>query len=98
MTLSFFDQELSAPARWRDGTHRAATLEATWARFAPLAAGFWGVWTVGVVLAVLGASVWQHNAAAIWGGGLLALAAGLVVGHLVNHSADSAQAPGAGLH
>lgn len=68
------------------------------ARFAPLAAGFWGVWTVGVVLAVLGASVWQHNAAAIWGGGLLALAAGLVVGHLVNHSADATRAPGAGLH
>lgn len=37
MTLSFFDQPLSAPARWRDGTHRAAALEATWRRFSPLA-------------------------------------------------------------
>ena len=38
-------------------------------------------------MAVLGATVWDHNPAAIWGGGLLALLAGLVVGHLVNRSA-----------
>ena len=37
MTLSFYDQPLRAPARLRDGTHRAAALEATWRRFAPLA-------------------------------------------------------------
>ncbi len=37
MTLSFFDHTLSAPARWRDGTHRAVALETTWQRYAPLA-------------------------------------------------------------
>ena len=34
----FFDGELDAPTRLFDGTHRAATLDATWRRFAPLAA------------------------------------------------------------
>jgi ribosomal protein S12 methylthiotransferase accessory factor len=37
MTLSFYDQPLAAPAALRDGTHRAAALEATWRRFSPLA-------------------------------------------------------------
>jgi YcaO-like protein with predicted kinase domain len=35
MSLRFYDQVLEAPAVLRDGTHRAATLDATWARFAP---------------------------------------------------------------
>lgn len=34
--LRFFDHVLDAPTRLRDGTHRAASLEATWRRFAPL--------------------------------------------------------------
>ena len=33
----FYDQVLDAPTRLRDGTHRAATLGATWKRFAPAA-------------------------------------------------------------
>jgi len=33
----FYDQVLDAPTRLRDGTHRAATLAATWKRFAPAA-------------------------------------------------------------
>jgi ribosomal protein S12 methylthiotransferase accessory factor len=33
----FFDHLLDAPIRLRDGTHRAATLAATWRRFAPAA-------------------------------------------------------------
>ncbi|HEU4614443.1 MAG TPA: YcaO-like family protein, partial [Kofleriaceae bacterium] len=35
--LRFYDQVLDAPTRLRDGTHRAATLEETWRRFAPAA-------------------------------------------------------------
>ncbi len=35
--LRFFDQVLDAPSRLRDGTYRAATLDATWRRFAPVA-------------------------------------------------------------
>src|SRR5262245_30436411 len=35
--LRFYDQVLDAPTKLRDGTHRAATLEATWRRFAPAA-------------------------------------------------------------
>ena len=34
--LRFFDHRLDAPTRLRDGTHRAASLDATWRRFAPL--------------------------------------------------------------
>lgn len=37
MALTFFDQPLTAPARLTEGTHRAASLAATWKRFAPLA-------------------------------------------------------------
>lgn len=37
MPLRFRDQTLEARTRLRDGTHRAATLAATWKRFAPLA-------------------------------------------------------------
>jgi YcaO-like protein with predicted kinase domain len=37
MGLVFFDRALAAPTRLRDGTHRAASLAATWARFAPRA-------------------------------------------------------------
>ena len=37
MPRSFFDRLLDAPIRLRDGTHRAATLAATWRRFAPCA-------------------------------------------------------------
>jgi ribosomal protein S12 methylthiotransferase accessory factor len=33
--LRFFDQPLTAPTRLRDGTHRCASLAATWRRFAP---------------------------------------------------------------
>ena len=33
--LRFHDQVLDAPTRLRDGTHRTATLAATWRRFAP---------------------------------------------------------------
>jgi ribosomal protein S12 methylthiotransferase accessory factor len=33
----FYDQVLDAPTRLRDGTHRTATLAATWRRFAPKA-------------------------------------------------------------
>jgi ribosomal protein S12 methylthiotransferase accessory factor len=33
--LRFYDQELEAPARLRAGTYRAASLAATWRRFAP---------------------------------------------------------------
>jgi YcaO-like protein with predicted kinase domain len=33
----YFDRVLDAPTRLRDGTHRAATLDATWKRFAPAA-------------------------------------------------------------
>jgi ribosomal protein S12 methylthiotransferase accessory factor len=33
----FYDQVLDAPTRLRDGTHRAATLEATWRRFSRVA-------------------------------------------------------------
>lgn len=33
----YHDQVLDAPTRLRDGTHRTATLAATWRRFAPLA-------------------------------------------------------------
>src|SRR5262245_9183184 len=36
MALRFYDQVLDAPTRLRDGTHRAATLDATWRRFSPL--------------------------------------------------------------
>lgn len=35
MALRLHGQPLDAPSVLRDGTHRAATLEATWARFAP---------------------------------------------------------------
>src|SRR5690606_30183412 len=35
--LRFYDEELDAPTRLRDGTHRAATLDETWRRFAPAA-------------------------------------------------------------
>ncbi|NVB80990.1 MAG: YcaO-like family protein [Kofleriaceae bacterium] len=35
--LRFFDQVLDAPSRLREGTYRAATLDATWRRFAPAA-------------------------------------------------------------
>ena len=35
MTLSMFDRDLDAPTVVREGTHRAATLAATWRRFAP---------------------------------------------------------------
>ncbi len=35
--LRFYDRVLDAPTRLRDGTHRTATLEATWRRFAPAA-------------------------------------------------------------
>jgi ribosomal protein S12 methylthiotransferase accessory factor len=35
--LRFHDEVLDAPTRIRDGTHRAATLEATWKRFSPAA-------------------------------------------------------------
>jgi YcaO-like protein with predicted kinase domain len=35
--LRFYDRVLDAPIRLRDGTHRAATLAATWRRFAPAA-------------------------------------------------------------
>jgi YcaO-like protein with predicted kinase domain len=35
--LRFHDHVLDAPIRLRDGTHRTATLEATWRRFAPAA-------------------------------------------------------------
>jgi YcaO-like protein with predicted kinase domain len=34
--VRFYDHTLDAPARLRDGSHRAASLEATWKRFAPL--------------------------------------------------------------
>lgn len=37
MALCFFDQPLTAPTRLTTGTHRAASLEATWRRFSPLA-------------------------------------------------------------
>ena len=37
MPLRFAGEPLDAPTRLRDGTHRAATLEASWRRFAPLA-------------------------------------------------------------
>jgi ribosomal protein S12 methylthiotransferase accessory factor len=37
MALAFFDRPLAAPTRLRDGTHRAASLAATWRRFAPCA-------------------------------------------------------------
>ncbi|GAA1394207.1 hypothetical protein [Luteococcus peritonei] len=64
------------------------------ARFSRLAAIFWGVWLLGVVLSVLGATLWDRHPAAIWGGGILALASGLAVGHLVNRSADAQADPG----
>src|SRR6185369_13474975 len=35
--LRFHDQVLDAPTRLRDGTHRAASLDETWRRFAPAA-------------------------------------------------------------
>lgn len=35
--LRFFDEVLDAPTRLAGGTHRAATLDETWRRFAPLA-------------------------------------------------------------
>jgi ribosomal protein S12 methylthiotransferase accessory factor len=35
--LRFYDQPLDAPTKLRDGTHRAATLDETWRRFAPAA-------------------------------------------------------------
>lgn len=35
--VRFFDRELHAPIRWRAGTYRGASLEATWRRFAPAA-------------------------------------------------------------
>ncbi|HEY5948151.1 MAG TPA: YcaO-like family protein [Kofleriaceae bacterium] len=35
--LRFYDHVLDAPTRLRDGTHRAATLDETWRRFAPAA-------------------------------------------------------------
>ena len=35
--LRFYDRVLDAPAKLRDGTHRAATLDETWRRFAPAA-------------------------------------------------------------
>jgi YcaO-like protein with predicted kinase domain len=35
--LRFYDQVLDAPTRLRDGTHRAASLDETWSRFAPAA-------------------------------------------------------------
>ena len=65
------------------------------ARFSGLVGTFWAAWAVGAVVAVLGATVWDHNPAAIWGGGLLALLAGLVVGHLVNRSAGGTPDAGA---
>src|SRR5258707_13825136 len=37
MALRFEDRVLDARATLRDGTHRAATLDATWRRFAPAA-------------------------------------------------------------
>jgi ribosomal protein S12 methylthiotransferase accessory factor len=37
MPLRFYDEVLDAATQLRDGTHRAATLEATWRRFAPAA-------------------------------------------------------------
>ena len=37
MSVRWFDRSLDAPIRLRDGTHRAATLAATWKRFAPAA-------------------------------------------------------------
>jgi len=37
VTLRFHDRVLDAPIRLRDGTHRTATLAATWRRFAPAA-------------------------------------------------------------
>ncbi|MEJ7602535.1 MAG: YcaO-like family protein [Kofleriaceae bacterium] len=37
MSLTFAGESLDAPARLRDGTHRTATLEATWRRFSPCA-------------------------------------------------------------
>jgi ribosomal protein S12 methylthiotransferase accessory factor len=36
VALRFYDHVLDAPARLRDGTHRAATLDGTWKRFASL--------------------------------------------------------------
>ena len=35
MALRFHDQPLTAPSVLRDGTHRAASLDATWRRFSP---------------------------------------------------------------
>ena len=35
--LRFYDRVLDAPTQLRDGTHRAATLDATWRRFRPAA-------------------------------------------------------------
>ena len=35
--LRYYDQVLDAPAQLRDGTHRAASLDETWRRFAPAA-------------------------------------------------------------
>jgi ribosomal protein S12 methylthiotransferase accessory factor len=35
--LRFYDRILDAPTRLRDGTHRAATLDETWARWSPVA-------------------------------------------------------------
>src|ERR1700735_576551 len=35
--LRFFGRPLRAPTRLRDGTHRAASLAATWKRFSPAA-------------------------------------------------------------
>lgn len=37
MALRFYDEVLDAPTQLRDGTHRAATLDATWQRFSPAA-------------------------------------------------------------
>ena len=37
MALRLHGQPLDAPSVLRDGTHRAATLEATWRRFSPAA-------------------------------------------------------------
>jgi ribosomal protein S12 methylthiotransferase accessory factor len=39
MALRFHDCTLDAPSVLRDGTHRAATLDATWRRFAPAVKG-----------------------------------------------------------
>jgi ribosomal protein S12 methylthiotransferase accessory factor len=36
VALRFYDQILEAKTRLRDGTHRAASLDATWKRFSPL--------------------------------------------------------------